>query len=162
MRYKIAPGPRDLEGLYAIRSAVPLVPGDEEDCCARIASRTTVPGRDAAREWLAFLRALGLVEKGERGYHRTRTDPERDVLADRFRERVFGAQEVLDAVDAEGPIGAEGAFGALRESVPRWERHHHADWEREWRETAGRLLEWGAVFGILERAEDDRYRVADG
>lgn len=161
MRYKVAPEPRDLEGLYAIRDAVPLVPGDEEDCCARIAARTTVPGRDAAREWLAFLRALDLVAKGERGYHRTRADPDRDVLADRFRERVFGAREVLEAADTEGPIDAEDAFGALRTSVPRWERHHHADWEREWRETTKRLLGWSAVFGLLEPADDGQYRAAD-
>lgn len=160
MRYKTVPEPRGIDGLHAIRDAVPLVPGSEENCCSRIASRTTVPGRDAADEWLVFLEALGLVAAGERGYHRIREDPDRDVIADRFRENVFGAREVLEAAAGEGPIGVEAAFGALRESVPRWERHHHADWETEWRETARRLLEWGAAFGALERVGDDRYRIA--
>jgi len=159
MRYKTVPEPRELEDLIAIRNAVPLVPGSEEDCCSRIASRTTVAGRDGAREWLAFLRALGLVAKGEHGFRRTREDPAVDTLADRFLENVFGAGELLTAASREDQIDVEGAFGALRDSVPRWERRHHADWEAEWRESARRLLEWGVVFGVLERAGDDRYRV---
>lgn len=161
MRYKTVPEPRDLEALHAVRRAVPLVPSDEEDCCARIASRTEVPGRDIAREWLTFLEALGVVAEGERGYHRTRTDPDRDVLAGRFLDSVFGAREVFKATDRDGPIDAGGAFAALEESVPRWERHRNPDWEREWYETTERLLKWSVAFGLLERDEDGRYRVAD-
>jgi hypothetical protein len=160
MRYKTVPEPRGLETLYAVRRAVPLVPGGEEDCCARIAARTELPGRDVAREWLTFLAALGLVAEGERGYHRTRSSPDRDVLAGRFLDDVFGAREVFEAA-RDGPTDVEEAFAALEESVPQWERHRNADWEREWRETAERLLGWAVGFGLLER-EGARYRVAEG
>jgi hypothetical protein len=160
MRYKTVPAPRDLDGLYAIRDAVPLVPGSEEDCCSRIAARTTVPGRDAANEWLAFLEALGLVAEGADGFHRTRNDPELDTLAERFLENVFGAREVLEVAGGEDTIDVDDAFEALRESVPTWERHHNADWEGEWRETTRRLLAWAVVFDRLEGSGDDRYRVA--
>jgi len=162
MRYKTVPEPRDLEGLYAIRDAVPLVPAVEEDCCARIAARTGVVGRDAANEWLAFLEALGLVAEAESGHHRTREDPDVGALADRFLENVFGAHEILAPLDPGDRIDPEAAFEALRRSVPRWERHHNTDWEREWRETARRLLEWADEFGALQRIDADRYRVPPG
>jgi hypothetical protein len=161
MRYKTVPEPHDLESLHAVGRAVPLVPGDEEDCCARIASRTEVPGRDVAREWLTFLEALGLVAEGKRGYHRIRADPDRDVLADRFLDNVFGAREVFEATDRDGPIDAKTAFAALEKSVPRWERHRNPDWEREWEETTERLLEWAVTFGLLEANGDGRYRFVD-
>lgn len=157
MRYKTVPEPRGPETLCAVRRAVPLVPGDEEDCCARIAARTEVPGRDVAREWLTFLEALGLVRGGERGYHRTRSGPDRDVLAGRFLENVFGAREVFEAA-RDGPTDAEEAFAVLEGSVPRWERHRNPDWKREWQETAERLLGWAVRLGLLER-EDGRYHV---
>jgi hypothetical protein len=159
MRYKTAPEPDSLETLRAVRRAVPLVPGDEEDCCARIAARTDVPGRDVAREWLTFAEALGLVEEGDRGYCRTRTDPDRDALAERFLDGVFGAREVIEAA-GNGSIDAKEAFPALEASVPHWERHRDPDWEQEWHETTERLLEWAVRFGLLER-EENHYRVAE-
>lgn len=157
MRYKTAPEPDGLETLRAVRRAVPLVPGDEEDCCARIAARTEVPGRDAAREWLTFLEALELVSEGEHGYHRTSADPDRETLAEGFLDGVFGAREVVEAA-GNGPIDAEEAFPALETSVPHWERHRNPDWEQEWYETTERLLEWGVRFELLER-EEGHYRV---
>lgn len=149
MRYKTVPEPRGLETLCTVRRAVPMVPGSEEDCCARIAARTDLPGRDVAREWLTFLEALGLVVESERGYHRTREDPDREVLAGRLLDSVFGAQEVFEAA-ADGSIDASTAFAALRGSVPQWERHRNPDWEREWRERAERLVGWAVTFELLE------------
>jgi len=160
MRYKAVPDPGGFEDLRAVRRAVPLVPGDEEDCCARIAARTGVPGRDVAREWLTFLNALGLVVESERGYHRTRGDPDREVLAGRFLNGVFGAREVFEAAH-EAPVDAGEAFAALAESVPRWERHHAPNWEHEWQETAERLLEWAVAFELLERDGDSQYRAVE-
>ena len=158
MRYKSVPLPRSVDELLEIRDAVPLVPKNQEDCCSRIATRTTVAGRDSAREWLTFLRALGFVSRGDRGFYRIRTPPDRDAVAERFREHVFGAREILTAASHEGEIDDESAFEALRESVPRWERHHHDNWERTWRERTRRLLDWGVIFGILEADGDERYR----
>ena len=83
MRYKTVPEPRGLEALFAVRAAVPTVPGIEEDCRSRIAARAAVPGRDAANEWLAFLAAIGLVAEGRGGYDRTRGEPDVDALAER-------------------------------------------------------------------------------
>jgi len=82
-RYKTVPEPRGLEALFAVRAAVPTVPGIEEDCRSRIAARAAVPGRDAANEWLAFLAAIGLVAEGRGGYDRTRGEPDVDALAER-------------------------------------------------------------------------------
>ena len=102
MRYTSIPGPRSFDALRSIRDAVPLVPTDEEDCCARIASLTGVAGRDEAREWLRFLQALELVSEGKRGFHRIRDAPDSEAIADSFRENVFGAREVLTVASRTG------------------------------------------------------------
>ncbi|MFT4881402.1 MAG: hypothetical protein ACI9HI_001406 [Salinirussus sp.] len=161
MRYKMTPGPPDRELLRAVSEAVPLVPASVEDCCTRIRDRTAIPSREAAREWLTFCQALGLVDETDRGYYRPRDPPDDDALATAFEEGVFGAREVLATLDsADRARGAEAAFEAVRETVPRWERDRSPDWEAEWREQVEQILEWGVVFGHLERTEDG-YRVAD-
>jgi len=159
MRYKVVPEPRDLGALRAIRDAVPLVLGTEEDCCSRIVTRTPVAGRDSAREWLTFLQALGLVAEPDRGFHRTRDDPDREALGERFLDAVFGAREVREVLAEEGPASPGDVFAALREEVPRWERHRRSDWEGDWRERTTRLLDWGVVFGAFEETDDGRYRI---
>ncbi len=160
MRYKVIPGPVDGELLYAVRDAVPLVPGSVEDCCTRIRDRTAVPSREEAREWLTFCQALGLVDETDRGYYRVRNSPDGEALAVAFEEGVFGAREVLDTLDsADGPLDTTATFEAVRDSVPRWERDRGRDWESEWRGRVRRLLEWGVVVGHLERA-DEGYRPA--
>ncbi len=161
MRYKVAPGPPDRERLHAVSEAVPLVPASVEDCCTRIRDRTAVPSREVAREWLTFCQGLGLVDETDRGYYRLRDPPDDDALAAAFNQGVFGAREVLAALDsADRALGAEAVFEAVREVVPKWERDRSPDWEAKWRERVRRLLGWGVVFGHLERAEDG-YRVAD-
>jgi hypothetical protein len=161
MRYKVAPEPADEDLLFAVRDAVPLVPGDVEDCCLRIADRTAVPSRDDAREWLTFCRALGLVANANRGYHRVRDDPDGDAVAENFAANVFGAKEVVDALEAsDGPLDVDAAFAALGPAVPSWERERHPDWEAEWRGRTRRLLAWAAVFGYAERVGEGTYRSA--
>lgn len=157
MRYKVVPEPVDFETLRGVHDAVPLVPERVDDCCDRIVERTAVPSRDAAREWITFLQALGLVEETPRGFKRLRTDPGREDLADAFAERVFGASELLDALEASGSLDAAAAFDHVRPVVPRWERDRHTDWESEWCERTSRLLEWARILGHVER-EDSRYR----
>lgn len=160
MRYKVIPGPGDQNLLHAVSDAVPLVPGSVEDCCTRIRDRTAVPSREEAREWLTFCQALGLVAETDRGYHRVRDPPDDEALATAFEENVFGAREVLDALDtADGPLDVSGAFEAVSHVVPRWERNRDPDWEIEWRGRVSRLLEWGVVFGHLERTGEG-YRPA--
>lgn len=159
MRYKVAPAPPDdRSGLAAAQRAVPRVPGSEDDCCARLRDRLALDGRDDAREWLAFLDALGLATETDRGYRRTDRDPASDGVADAFRERVFGARELHGALSAaDGPLAAADAFAALRDAVPAWERSRHADWERVWRERTRRLLAWSVLLGLAAR-EGDGFR----
>jgi len=142
----------DEDLLRAVTQAVPLVPGSVEDCCTRIRDRTALDSREEAREWLTFCRALGLVRETDRGYYRVRDPPDGEALAAAFEENVFGARELLDALDAaDEPLSAEAAFAAVRDAVPRWERGRDPDWESEWRGRVRRLLEWGVAFGHLER-----------
>ncbi len=157
MRYKVAPEPRSVAFLRDVQSALPLVPGTVEDCCARIGDRTGLQSRDEARSYLTFVRALGLATETDRGYSRVRDGPADDELGERFREHVFGAQEVLEALAGGARTAAE-CFEALRESVPRWERERHADWEPEWRARTEHLLEWAVEFGLVYR-QDGEYQL---
>ena len=160
MRYKIVPPARDREFLLAVRDALPLVPGSENDCCARIRDQTAVESRADAREWLTFCQALGLVAETDAGYHRLRDVPDGDDLADRLRESVFPTRELLDALEDAGPMDADSAFETLQDRIPRWERSRTADWAAEWRERLEHLLNWCVAFGLAER-RDGGYAVAN-
>lgn len=154
MRYKVAPGPVDADLLVAVRDAVPLVPGSVDDCCARILDRTAVADRDAAADWLTFCDALGLAARTDRGYRRTDRDPDPEELGEAFRDHVFLAADLLDAVAAaDDPLDADGTFERVRGSVPEWERNRHADWAAVWRGRAERLLDWAVLFGLVEHRE---------
>jgi len=159
MKYKIVPEPpADLDFVADAQRAVPLVPGSVEDCCTRVQSRTGLPARDDARKWLTFLEALGLAEETDPGFRRLRVDPDREAMAGDFRERVFGADDLLDALAAAGePLSTDDAFERFTEEVPRWERDRHPDWRSVWRERVERLLEWAVLLGLAERA-DGGYR----
>jgi hypothetical protein len=157
MRYKIVPEPRGVDLLLSVRDAVPLVPGSVDDCCTRIRDRTELESRDAAREWLTFCQALGLVEETDRGYRRIRDGPGRDALGQALGDHVFGAEEVLRALGTEEPRNVRAVFARVRGTVPRWERDRYQDWEDEWRERIRRLLEWGVAFGRVEYVDGERY-----
>ena len=160
MRYKVVPEPADRALLTDVAKALPLVPGSVEDCCTRIRDRSSVPSRDAAREWLTFADALGLAAKSERGFHRVRNPPSEDELAAALAENVFPVEEVLNTLTvAESPLDADAVFESVRAEVPRWERSRHADWEGEWTDRAALVLEWCVTFGLAERV-DDGYTVA--
>lgn len=156
MRFKVVPPvPESLEPLRKARDAVPRVPQPEDDCCMRVVTAGVTGARDEAREWLTFCRALDLVAESDRGYHRS-GDIDPDVLGDRFRERVFGAEEVLTALERHGMLTVDEVFDSVRTRVPEWERQRHDDFERIWRERVARLLGWAVLFGLVER-NGERY-----
>ncbi|MFB6105859.1 MAG: hypothetical protein ABEJ70_02695 [Halobacteriaceae archaeon] len=162
-RYKPVPDPpADLEAVAAAHRAVPLVPGSVEDCCARLVARTAVPSRDEARRWLTFLEALGLASETGSGYVRTDAEIDRDALARAFRDRVFAAREVLDALAAAGePLTPDEAFERVADVVPTWERQRRGDWRADWTDRVTALLGWAALLGLVERTDAGYVPAAD-
>ena len=158
MRFKPVPAPPDsLDAVAAAQRAVPLVPDSEDDCCARLRRRRDLPDRETARTWLAFLRALELVEETESGYRRVRVDPTPERVRRAFRERVFGAREALDVLrSADGPLSSDEVFDRLRDRVPTWERHRDPAWERRWRDRTGSILDWFVLLDLAAR-DDGEY-----
>jgi hypothetical protein len=152
-RKPVPPAPGSLDRLDAVRAAVPLTPEPETSCCARLTERADVPAQDDARTWLTFLRGLGLAEETDLGYVRTRADPDREALPERFLEGVYGARELRETVERAGPLGVDEAFERFREHVPQYERHRTDDWERVWRGRVTRLLGWGTLVGVFERTD---------
>jgi hypothetical protein len=161
VQFKPVPDPpASLDVVADAQRAVPLVPDSEDDCCARLARRLELPTRDDGRTWLTFLRALGLAEKTDSGYRRTRTDPTPAHLRDAFEANVFAVGAVLDALDSETPTTAEEAFAAVESRVPEWERHRDEQWRHVWRRRVETILDW-AVLLELARADEGGYvRVA--
>lgn len=155
MRFKLVPpAPASLDALEEARRAVPLVPASEADCVARLVRRLDLPSRDVARTWLTYLRALELVEETGSGFRRCRADPTTDDLRAAFRDRVFGAEEVLSALDAAGRADIEDAFARVRDRVPAWERHKAPNrWTDVWRDRTEATLEWAVLLGLAERVD---------
>lgn len=156
MQFKLVPpAPPDLEFVAAAQRAVPLVPGSEDDCCARLQSRLDLPSRDVARTWLTFLRALELAVETRSGFKRRRTDPTPEHLQDAFRRRIYGADHLLIALRESGdPVNGEAAYEQFRDRVPTWETYKQADWEDVWRERVERILEWFDLLELAERTEE--------
>lgn len=160
MKLKPVPAaPDSLDAVADVQRAVPLVPGSEADCCARVMDRTHVGERDEARTWLTFLRALELARETDAGFVRERRKPEKSAIAAAFREHVFAAEDVLDALaDADGPLAADEVFERVEPTIPQWEREKDpGGWRDTWRERVRRLLDWAVLLGLAERV-DDGYR----
>ncbi|WP_136601063.1 hypothetical protein [Salinigranum halophilum] len=151
-RFKLVPEPPErVEAVAEAQRAVPLVPGTEDDCCARLMRRLEFPSRDVARTWLTFLRALELAEERETGFVRRSQEPTPAHLRSAFLDRVYGAREVRDALTAE-PRDADAVFARFEACVPVWE--HHKDpsgWRETWRERVGFILDWLVLLGLAER-----------
>jgi len=170
MQFKPVPEPPDDLGFVAdAQRAVPLVPGSESDCCGRLLRRLDLSSRDAAREWLTFLRALGLAEETDSGFRRTHVDADPERLRSAFRGRVYLADAVVDALpgDREGSadgtegwdrdedgreegVTADDVFARVRDEVPEWERSRRRDWEGFWSDAVARRLEWAVRLGLAE------------
>ncbi|WP_435197033.1 hypothetical protein [Natronomonas sp. EA1] len=156
MKVKVLPPvPDSLSRLEEARKGVPLVPNDEESCCARLMRDADVPAQDTAKEWLTFMRGLGLVAVGDRGYHRTRTDPD---LAEAFLEGVYGADTLLAIVEREGPVSEAAAFESFKQAIPEWEQSRYDDPGAVWSERVTRLLGWAALFGLVEQTDEGYVR----
>jgi hypothetical protein len=157
VKFKLVPeAPGSLDLVADAQRAVPLVPGSEDDCCARLMRRVGFETRDVARTWLTFLRALELAEETPSGFKRLRTDPTPDHLRAAFRERVYGAEEALAALEsADDPVSATEAFDRFRERVPEWEHHKNPrTWEQVWAERHERLLDWLVLLDLAERTSE--------
>ncbi|WP_435346141.1 hypothetical protein [Haloarchaeobius sp. HRN-SO-5] len=160
MKVKHVPAaPDSLDFVAVAQRAVPLVPGSQDDCCARLLDRTDLVSRDQAATWLTFLRGLGLVERGELGYTRVRRDPDPAYLRTAFLDGVFGADDVLDLLrSADEPLPVDAVFERYRDNVPQWERHKNPNtWVDVWAETVEHELDWLVRLGLAEET-DGGYR----
>ncbi|GAA0227938.1 hypothetical protein ACFFQF_12100 [Haladaptatus pallidirubidus] len=160
MKFKLVPeAPEELDFVMDAQRAVPLVPGTEDDCCARLMDRLGFQSRDVARTWLTFLRALELAEETRSGFARLRRDPNRDELAESFRSRVYGVSTVLSVLDEHGPLRKRAVFEKFREEIPTWERHKDPSRVEEvWRERVGNVLDWAVLLGLAEQSDGDYRR----
>ncbi|MFB6298673.1 MAG: hypothetical protein ABEH65_00245 [Halobacteriales archaeon] len=163
MRIKlIAEPPPELAAVADVQRAVPLVPGTEDDCCARIMDRVGIPSRDDARTWLSFLRGIGLVEETDGGFVRSRTDPTAERIASGLLSGIYGAKEVRDILaNAEEPLDATTVVDRFEPHVPEWERARDPNrWHDRWAERIERLLEWFVLVGIAEKTSTG-YRLSE-
>lgn len=163
MRFKLLPEPpASLDLVAAAQQAVPLVPGSEDDCCARLMRRVDFPARDVARTWLTFLRALELASETDSGFVREQTDPTPEHIRGAFERRVYGASEVLASLDVEEPKSVDEVFEDFEERVPVWETHRAAaDWREVWRERVERILGWAVLLDLAVERDGEYLRVTD-
>ncbi|WP_435154997.1 hypothetical protein [Haladaptatus sp. DFWS20] len=161
MKFKLVPeAPAEFDFVAETQRAVPLVPGTEDDCCARLMNRLDFPSREIARTWLTFLRALELAEETQSGFARLRRDPDRNELAEAFQSRVYGVSTVLSVLEEHGPLTEQAVFEKFRDEIPTWERHKDPSRaENVWRERVGNMLDWAVLLELAER-EDGEYRRA--
>ena len=162
MRFKPVPTPPERSSLEDARRAVPLVPASEPDCKRRLRERLDIDETEA-RAWLAFLRALGLVERTARGYRRTRREATAETLGGPFRRRVYAVEEAIAALSrADRPLTAAEIAERIRSCEPTWERRRRVDHERSWRDRTGRLLEWAVQLGLIERIAPEKQFASGG
>lgn len=163
MRFKPLPDPPgDLEAVAAAQRALPLVPGSEDDCCARLMRRRDLPSRDVARTWLTFLRALELAVETDSGFKRSSREPSAANLRESFVANVYSAREVLNALRAaDAPMTTDRVFDVVADHIPTWERHKSRSWENDWRERIANLLGWLTVLDLAAERADGYVAVKD-
>ncbi|WP_336364506.1 hypothetical protein [Halalkalicoccus salilacus] len=149
MRVKPVPVPPSaVDRLLDIRDALPLVPEPEESCCERLVSRANVEDAETARDWLTFLRGLGLAAEGSSGYYRTREEPDDSETPP--ASRAAGASG-SDDVTERSSVSSQPESGNVTERSSTGRRIPSGDLDRA-------LIEgvYGAreVYAILEGAED--------
>ncbi|ODR81685.1 hypothetical protein BG842_20565 [Haladaptatus sp. W1] len=156
MKFKPIPeAPDGLDFVSDVQRAVPLIPGTEDDCCARLMRRIGFQSRDVARTWLTFLRALELAKKTDSGFVRIRRDPDEEALAEALQTRVYGVSTVLNVLPEDEWLESEAVFERFSDEIPTWERYKDPTRvEDVWRERVGNMLEWAVLLGLAERSED--------
>lgn len=162
------PGSDPLEAIEEVRGAIPLVPVDPDEAAGRVARRVAwVDGLAEARSWVSLLRAIGAVERGAGGLHRTRDWRARPAeVAERFVRRVLDADAVLERLEGgvppDAPSGSVDAATLVGEGIgpPPWERRHHGDPAAVWRDRLGRLLDWLVLLGLASEI-DGGYRAIE-
>jgi hypothetical protein len=160
MRFKLVPpAPASIEFVADAQRAVPLVPGTEDDCCARLVRRLDLPSRDVARTWLTFLRALDLAVERESGFVRRSREPTRDHLTAALFDNVYGAREVYDRLGSE-PVHTDAVVERFETEVPAWERHKDpTGWRETWHDRVENLLDWFVLLGRAKRRPNGYVRV---
>ena len=163
MRLKRVPEPpADLNALAAHQRAVPLVPGDVDDCCIRLRDRRGLGDRQTANDWLAFLRTLDLVRETSRGFVRADVDPTADVVRQGLKNGVLHVPAALDLLreaTSTTPVTPESLFAATREDVPRHDRARDPSWEQTWTDRANRLLRWLVLVDLATPVDEDSAEV---
>jgi len=162
MRFKWVPEPPATIGqLTAIHRAIPLVPATESTCLQRLVDReTAIDSREAANQWLTFLRAIDAIERTPRGYRRQHTELTAAELHTRVLDRIYGARElheVLAAADQPMDIETIVDRGA---DLPTWEQYHHTDHQQVHRRRQRRLAEWFVLCEVAEKTAPG-YRLLD-
>ncbi len=176
MRSKWVPAPpptqkteATLTAVRAAQRAIPLIPKREAVCLQRLQSRAREAGienEDDARQWLLFLRSVGLISKTPSGYRRTRSEPDATQLFENLCEQIYGARELQDALQAtDKPLASSAAWNRAAVTMPTWERHHHGSrWEEIHQQRGHRLCEWFVLLGGATQCTADngevRYRSA--
>ncbi|WP_416840825.1 hypothetical protein [Haloferax sp. DFSO52] len=160
-RKPVPPAPDSLDRLWEAHRAVPLIPGTEDDCCGRLATRVDVTP-DEGRDWLVFCQSLGLARETSRGFERIRDEQTVDDLAGAFEASVFGVREVLDILaNSDGPVTVDAVFEAFESTIPNWERHRDpTGWESRWRDRVEDILDWAVLFEVVE-TKDGGYVAVD-
>lgn len=160
MRFKwVVEPPATLDAVADAQRAIPLVPAREADCLRRLVDRTdetVIDDREDAREWLTFLRAIGLVERTAGGYRRERIELSVGELVGRLHDGIYGARELYDRLEAaDEPLSVDDLAETV--DLPTWERHHHTDPEQVRRQRLGRLAEWFVLCGMTEQTADSYF-----
>lgn len=159
VRYRSLP-PVDGPAPRAVARELPADPTATEDCCGWLVDHGAVADVDRAREWLPFLYALDLAAETDDGYHRVTDEPTDAELRKSFRNRIYGADDLVAALAADDePRAREDIERELARAIPA-DRFQRGDrgFDRETYVT--RLVGWADRLGALE-STGDGFRLSD-
>lgn len=158
VRFKLVPEPATVGKLREVHQSVPADPEAVDDCCAHLVDTAGVQTREAAEEWLLFLRGLGLVAETDGRYYRLDWR-ERHGLADSFEKNIVDAEPLIQAIDADGPLSREELREVVRDENTSLPENRPLTQDTR----IDRLLDWGISLGILQEIAEgydiDRERV---
>lgn len=157
VRYRVLP-PVDGPSPQEVARALPTDPTRTDDCCGWLLDRGAVADRERAREWLPFLAALGLAAETDEGYHRVEAEPAAPELRRAFVERIYGADDLVAAFDADD-VRPEGELADAIESRLPEDRANRAGTDVDRSTYVLRLIEWADRLDLLE-STGGGYRLA--